>query len=112
MFNRPVATRILLPSTFAIGLWAGSAQATPVHPELGAVTSATAGSLVQKVHGFHTSCRYSTATGWWHRHLRSGRAVGCGRQYYYYDYDYYDFLGIYFYYGDGHRRYYHYRGHR
>jgi hypothetical protein len=109
MFDRSVTTRIVLSCTLAVGLWAGSAQAAPVHPELGAVTTAAAEPLVQKVHGFHRSCRYSAVTGW-HRHLPSGRLVSCGP--YYYDDDYYDFPGIYFYFGDGHRRYHHYRGHR
>jgi hypothetical protein len=63
--------------------WAGSSQAASVPPAI--TTEGTA--IIDKVHGTHRACRYSPATGWWHRHVgRYNRAVSCDS----YSYDSYD----------------------
>lgn len=52
------------------------AQAAPPAPN-----SHTVSSVVEKVHGYHRSCRGE----WSHRHQRDGDRVPCGRTYYYRD---------------------------
>ena len=52
--------------------------------------------------------------GWWHRHLRSGRPIHCGRRYYrygYYDGPYYGGSNLVLRFG-GHRHHHHHRGRR
>jgi hypothetical protein len=51
-------------------------QAAPLAPQSQNVLSA-----VEKVHGYHRSCRGE----WSHRHTRDGDRVPCGRSYYYRD---------------------------
>jgi len=69
-------------------------------------------ALVTQVHGYHRSCRWGPHRGWWHRHLRSGRPVHCGRRYYrygYYDGPYYGGSSLVLRFG---HRHHHHRFHR
>jgi len=52
-----------------------NANAAPVGP-----APIQANALVEKVHGYHRSCR--GGAGWVHRHTRSGRPAGCGPRLY------------------------------
>ena len=68
--------RLLASTLFAAAVVFGSAaNAAPLSP----ATSAPAGAeaQVEKVHGYHRSCRRGPTR--WHRHTRSGRIVRCGR---------------------------------
>ena len=78
-----------------------------------AESAATNEAVVTKVHGYHRSCRWGPRRGWWHRHLRSGRPVWCGRRYGYYRPHYYSgFYGPSIYLNFGHRhRFHHHRRH-
>lgn len=57
-------------------LGASAAAAAPA--SLGSMAPTEANSQVEKVHGYHRSCRRGPAR--WHRHLRSGRNVRCYRR--------------------------------
>ena len=46
-------------------------------------------TMVTKVHGYHRSCCWGPHRGGWHRHLRSGRPIGCRRYYHGSSYPYY-----------------------
>jgi len=60
--------------------------------------------LVSKAHAYHRSCRWGPHRGWWHRHLRNGRPVHCGRRYHRYgSYDGPYYGGSSFVLGFGHR---------
>jgi hypothetical protein len=103
-----------IPAGLALLVWAGSAQAAVVRPEL---STGPAGAIVEKVHGTHRGCRYSAALDW-HRHVGPyNRAVSCAYRYYDpFDYDPYWYApyygpGITFYFGDR-RRYHRVRPHR
>jgi hypothetical protein len=75
-----------MPASIALLLSIGSAQATPLRTELAAEPF----SMIEKVHGTHRSCVYSSARGW-HRHVRpSNRAVRCSYPYYYEEPFFYD----------------------
>jgi hypothetical protein len=74
-----------IPASLLLILSAGSVQAAPLHPELSTEPS----TLIEKVHGTHRTCQYSSARGW-HRHTGPyNRAVSCGYPYYYDDPFYY-----------------------
>ncbi len=78
-----------------------SANALPASP-----APMKAQPQIEKVHGFHRSCRGAPA--WRHRHARRGRTVHCGPRFYRYPAP-----GITLYFGDNDRRgHRHYRKHR
>jgi hypothetical protein len=90
------------------------AAAAPLVPTQYPTRSASDGSDIVKVHGFHRSCRWGPRRGWWHRHVGPyGRPVHCGRYRYYRYYHggpYWHGPGITFRFGH-HRRFHHHRFH-
>ena len=94
--------RLLSVTTIAAALFATatfSANAAPLSPQ-----SQNATSTVEKVHGYHRSCRGE----WSHRHQRDGDRVPCGRSYYYRD----SAPSIYLNLGDRHRGHHRHNRHR
>lgn len=84
----------------------GTAGAAPISMN----QAPAADNAIEKVHGYHRSCRGDP--DYLHRHTRSGRRVSCGRRHYYRDRG----PGIHLYFGDRdrrhHRRGHHHRRHR
>jgi hypothetical protein len=56
----------------------GVANAAPI-----SMNAPAAEAAVEKVHGYHRSCRGDP--DYLHRHTRSGRRISCGRRHYYRD---------------------------
>jgi hypothetical protein len=68
-----------IPASLALLISMGSASAAPLRPEMPAGPQ----PMIEKVHGFHRSCAYSSGGGW-HRHIRPYNGiVSCGSPYYY-----------------------------
>jgi hypothetical protein len=96
-----------IPAGLGLLISVASANAAPLRPEL---TTASP-SMIEKVHGVHRTCGFSSALGW-HRHFGAyNRVVSCGSPYYYYDDPFWDSPGLYFWFGPG-PRYYHSRPYR